>query len=428
LLKTDASGATLWTRTYGGENSDGSWCIHETSEGGYIIAGITESFGAGNYDVWLLKTDEEGDIVWTRTYGGSLLGGGKSVQQTSDGGYIIVGHTYSFASPDRWWSIYFIKTDSLGEAEWTKVYELGMDECGGNSVQQLSDGSYIIIGSFNYPWFPFLMKTDSLGNMLWYRYYDVGHHARALDGHETSDHGFIIIARWWLMDSRQYHGALIKTDMNGNELWTKLYDTYIRSGQQTTDGGYIVAGAYGSAWLMKTDSLGDSLWAKIYDTVPGVISMQQTSDEGYILSGNISVSGHGSDIYLLKTDVNGDMLWTKVYGGIDNDYSSRVRQTTDSGYIIAGYTEFWPYGAEVYLVKTGPDVGVEEFELTQNIFTHLKISPNPFRNNVNISYSIGQGVLSPRDENPRLLDGTKGIDLKIYNAMGCLVKRFVLPP
>ncbi|MBN2466003.1 hypothetical protein JXD38_10325, partial [candidate division WOR-3 bacterium] len=107
-----ASGDSLWTRTYGGTEVDEGFSVQQTADGGYIVAGATWSFGAGGFDVYLIKTGAQGDSLWTRTYGGTREDVGKEVRQTTDGGYIIAGRTYSFGGADE--DVYLIKTDSLG--------------------------------------------------------------------------------------------------------------------------------------------------------------------------------------------------------------------------------------------------------------------------------------------------------------------------
>jgi Tol biopolymer transport system component len=148
LVKTDANGDTLWTRTYGGASDEDGWCVDQTSpDGGYIIAGWTRSFGAGGKDLYLVKTDADGDTLWTRTYGGADDDWAMSVEQTPDGGYIMVGWTKSFGMGAN--DIYVIRTDASGDTLWTRTYG-GPDDEFGHSVQVTADGWYIVAGSTRY--------------------------------------------------------------------------------------------------------------------------------------------------------------------------------------------------------------------------------------------------------------------------------------
>jgi hypothetical protein len=166
LVKINANGDTLWTRTFGGTLDDVGMSVQETADSGYIIAGTTYSFGAGLGDVYLIKTSTDGDVQWTRTFGGAGDDFGCSVRQTADSGYVIAGCTNSFGAGS--YDVYFIKTNAHGDTLWTRVYG-GADGDGGNSVQQAADGGYIIAGS-TYSLGAggadiYLIKTDSLGNV-----------------------------------------------------------------------------------------------------------------------------------------------------------------------------------------------------------------------------------------------------------------------
>jgi len=206
----------VWMKTFGGGKEERGQSVQQTDDGGYIITGTTYSFGAGSFDVWLIKTDQNGNKIWDKTFGGKSADFGNSVQQTTDGGYIIAGSL----SWDR--LLFLIKTDRNGNMIWNDTFG-GSGEEEGKSVQQTVDGGYIITG-----------YTNSFGN----GYSDV-----------------------WL----------IKTDSDGNKVWDNTFGgtsfDYGTSVQLTTDGGYIITGytnsfgnGYSDVWLIKTDSDGNKVW------------------------------------------------------------------------------------------------------------------------------------------------------------------------
>jgi len=268
LIRTDDVGNTVWARNYGGPDWDYGSSVCETSDGGYIITGGTDSFGAGSDDVYLIKTDNVGDTVWTRTYGGSGVDCGNSVCEASDGGYVITGETASFGAGGD--DVYLIKTDSVGDTVWTRTYG-GPGRDGGWSVRETSDGGSIVAG-----W------TASFG-------------------------------------AGSYDVYLIKTDSLGDTVWTRTYGGLDVDGgysvDETSDGGYIVAGwtdPFGAGmedvYLIKTDSLGDTVWTRTYGgaDVDWGYSIEQTSDGGYIIAGLTWSCGAGAeDVYLIKTDGDG---------------------------------------------------------------------------------------------------------------------------
>ncbi|GAG49523.1 unnamed protein product, partial [marine sediment metagenome] len=194
VLKLSSDGDIEWQRTYGGRDSDVANSIQQTSDGGYIVAGYTASFGAGHYDIWVLKLSSDGDIEWQRTYGGRDSDRSYSIQQTSDGGYIVAGYTDSFGARNIW----VLKLSSDGDIEWQRIYG-GRDSDKSYSIQQTSDGGYIVAGdtdSFgrggNNIW---VLKLSSDGDIEWQRTYGDGSFDIAYSIKQTSDGGYIVAGR-----------------------------------------------------------------------------------------------------------------------------------------------------------------------------------------------------------------------------------------
>lgn len=363
--------AVQWQKTFGGSSWDEGHSVQQTSDGGYIIAGRTESFGAGYSDVYLIKTDSAGNLLWQKTFGGAYDDDGYSVQQTTDGGFIIAGRTESFGL--GWWDVYLIKTDPSGNLQWQKNFG-GVYWDKGYSVRQTSDGGFIIAG---WTWSSgldnvYLIKTDSSGNLLWEKTFGGTGNDYGESVQQTSDGGYIIAGGTLSFGAGSRDVYLIKTDPNGNSQWQKTFggasDDRGTSVQQTTDDGFIIAGWTGSfgvggyydVYLIKTDSAGNLLWEKTFGGAGGDSghSVQQTTDGGYIIAGETDFWGDlGGDVYIIKTDPNGNLQWQKTFGGADGDSGHSVQQTADGGYIIAGVTcSFGAGDADVYLIKLSSEV------------------------------------------------------------------------
>lgn len=248
LMKTNPNGDILWTKTYGGDNDDEGYSVLTTIDGGYIIVGYTRPFGAGNNDIYLIKTNASGDTLWTKTYGNEKRDCGYSVQQTLDGGYIITGVS-------NWYELCLIKTDAQGDALWTKTYGGDSQQQNeGHSVQQTLDGGYIIAGlTKSYGAGDddmYLVKTDSNGALLWEKTFggdreDVGYSVQ-----QTSDGGYIVAGYTGSFGKGLYSVYVVKTDLEGDTVWTKTYggtgQDYGYSIQETSDGDYVVVGRTGT--------------------------------------------------------------------------------------------------------------------------------------------------------------------------------------
>ena len=395
---------TLWTRTFGGSNSDDGFSIRQTIDGGYIITGFTNSYGAGAWDIYLLKCDMVGDLQWYNTFGGTNNDCGQCVQQTNDGGYIIAGYTYSYGAGGK--DIYLIKTDSLGNQEWYRTFG-GIGYEGSSSVQQTSDGGYIIIGctsSFGAGELDvYLIKTDELGNQQWFKIFGGSGDESGNDGQQTSDGGYIIVGSKAPPYSIAYDVYLIKTDILGNQLWSRTFgiNSYdIGNGvQQTNDDGYIIVGATGSGvsspvdvYLIKTSDSGNQQWYKTFGVSSNYdwgLSVQQTSDSGYILGGYISPL---ADIFAIKTDNAGNQFWYQTYwGSTSAELASEIRQIQDGGYIILGTTYSFGAGqSDVYLIRSDSEgTLVEGFGNNRpNDYILYPPFPNPFNNTTTITFNL----------------------------------------
>lgn len=362
---------TLWTRTHGGALFDAATSIQQTDDGGYIVAGSTESFGNGGADAWLVKLDEDGDQIWDQTFGGTGDDHASFVQQTADGGYIVVGINKSLGNGRE--DIWLIKTDENGVETWNKLFG-GPDDDRAHSVRVTSDGGYVLAGKTgNYEtsgedvW---LIKTDEDGVEVWNRTCGGADNEKAYLVQETTDGGYIMAGYTESYGNGQTDAWLVKADEDGYLVWDKTFggpdfeNAYFV--QQTADGGYILAGytrSYGAGegdvWLIKTDENGDESWNKMYggNQHDVAYAVQETVEGNFILAGLTNSRGAGGfDVWLIKTDGDGNETWNGTYGGSSDEYSFSVQQTADGGYVAAGYTSsFGSGGDDCYVVRVSSD-------------------------------------------------------------------------
>jgi hypothetical protein len=405
-------------KTYGDtadDHSDKGYAVLQTEDGGYIAAGEY-----GNYfklinhrtyyygDVYLVKTNEYGDTLWTKTYGdtGAVREGAYSMDNSSDGGYIICAYN------ETTYKLWLIKIDSQGDSIWTKKYQLGYYDAQGVCIKKVNDEGYIITGSISRDnpfrqYDIFLLKTNSKGDSTWLRTYDNNNNPdHGFYVQQTSDSGYIIAAS----------GLFIKTDSKGDTIWTKIYPGLPHSIYETKDGGYFIAGEYVEQpcegcelelhiLLLRTDSNGDTLWTrKINNGSYGdyAYAMKRTSDGGSIIAGETSYNYYDTDIYLLKLDEEGNYQWSSVIGrnlgetGDEKHYRGYdVEETSDGGYIITGlkwiYIGWYEY-LDLCLVKVndkGQLTGVNEAETKiPSYFELLQNYPNPFNSETVIRFSV----------------------------------------
>ncbi len=400
VVKLDPAGFIQWSKSYGSPGTDVAYSIKQTADNGYILTGFADTLGGditvnyGSQDIWILKLDAAGTLLWQKSYGGSSSENASDIEQTTDLGYIVAGTTYSndidvsgnHGNSDFW----IFKLDAVGTILWQKCFG-GTANDKAKSIQQTTDGGYIVAG-----------QTDSN------------------NGNVSGNHGGI---DYWV----------VKLDVSGNIQWKRCVGgsdhEVATSIVQTNDGGYAVAGHsrsndgdatdnYGANdyWIVKLSTTGAVQWEKNCGGTGDDIcfSLDLTIDEGFILSGytastNIDITGAlgDYDYWLVKIDSSGSLQWQKILGGSSGDQGQCVRQTSDGGYILTGcslstdgdVTGVHALSVDAWLVKLAPYVAIEEEEnnLSINIF------PNPSNGNFNISGLQGEN------------------EIEIYNCIGELI-------
>jgi len=347
VVKLDSSGSVQWQKCLGGSAEESGYLvevgakasIQQTNDGGYVIVGFTFSNDGdvsgnhGSRDVWVVKLNNTGSIMWQRCLGGSNSDCGHSIQQTAEGGYIVAGHTGSnngdvsgnHGGNDFW----VVKLDSSGGIQWQKCLG-GSNSEWATSVQQSSDGGYVIAGA-----------TDSN------------------DGDVSGNHGG---NDFWV----------VKLDSSGGIQWQKCLggsnSDHAHSIKQTNDGGYVivgftfsndgdVSGNHGSrdVWVVKLDSSGSVQWQKClgeYSYLDLAFSVKQTSDNGYVVAGlRASAKTSGISAILIKLDVSGNSSWQMCLDQSRKNLAFSVQQTNDSGYVVAGTYETYDECGDLWIIK-----------------------------------------------------------------------------
>jgi len=384
-----------WERTYGGIGNDAATSVVLGEDGGYVIAGYrtegwwdvdTTIFGSDTlYDStfvsetlpFAMKIDESGDSVWMRTYDTEYfyLNILPKIVRVTGSGYALL-----FGNMDKC----IIRTDNLGNELWRSTISSHYDYY----FAPTSDGGFVFTGKTGPPYDMLLDKRDSLCNPEWTEEYGGSEDEEGYSVAQTSDGGYIIGGMTETWGSHSYNTWVVRTDSLGVALWAKVYGEWgARSIIETDDGGFAFIEDF--YILYRTDSDGDTLWTCSYYYYNELYECIQTSDGGYIVAGYTYSFGAGlSDVYLVKTDAVGDTIWTRTYGGSDWDYGHSVAQTSDGGYIVAGYT--YSFGAglfDVYLIKTDSlgFTGIEESDAAKPAAFAISAYPNPFNSAVSIT-------------------------------------------
>lgn len=362
-----------WTKTYGGKGNDRPYSIEQTEDGGYIIAGSTDSYGAGKRDFWILQLDPAGELVWQTTLGGRGNDAALKATQLAGGNYLVAGTSDSLDGRSH---VSIARLDNQGSTEWETAYGDREHEMAETSefFQVMSDGGSII-GAWTsdddeaeHPERAtmHIMKVDESGNPLWQNSFEFSavNVLRAIQ--PTRDHGYIATGYALRKSTNNQDLVVLKLDRRGKLLWKsslggdKTDQAY--SIQETADDGFVVAGTTASfgagdydMWVVRLNPKGAVVWQKAYggNRMETACSVRPTADGGYIVAGSTeSFDSKKQDILLMKLDANGAVQWQRLFGGDGNDTAAAVAQTVDHTYILTGRTESFGAGkGDIWVLK-----------------------------------------------------------------------------
>jgi hypothetical protein len=403
--------AIQWQKVLGSSSDEFPNSINQTTDGGYIVAGITRSLGGGsgsysieNQDILVMKLDSSGNLQWQKVFGEYGEDGASAIQQTTDGGYILVGYTGVSSNRNVW----VIKLDSSGNLQWQKVLG-GYGEDSGSDIQQTFDGGYILVGTtassgtgdvgMNHGdkdvW---VVKLSPAGSLQWQRLYGGSSDEGGSSIRQTSDGGYVLSGYTGSSNSgdvgsNPYGGAawVVKLNAGGTIEWQKViegisYDAGAAI-RQTGDGGYVLIGNTGPGTsvnaspghgvvdylVAKLNAGGTIEWQKVLGgtSVDHAKAIEQTTDGGYIMtgysastnSGDVGLNHGPSDAWVVKLDPSGSIQWQRLFGGIDNEWGMDIQQTSDGGYVFTGNT----------MSSNSGDVGLN---YGRNDFWVVKLAPD----------------------------------------------------
>ncbi|MDD1654986.1 MAG: PEGA domain-containing protein [Methanomicrobiales archaeon] len=360
---------TSWERTYGGGLTDTGESVRPTADGGYVVAGSTNSFGRGDFDVALYGIGPDGHLLWEQNLGTDADEFGTDVQVTPDGGFIVTGWSWS---PSSSTDVYLVRTDGSGRKLWERRYG-GSGSDYGNAVVTLPDGGYAIAGSTCSPGGLediLLIRVGKDGELLWQTTiggaaYDAGFDLLPVDN------GNFVIAGSTDSFGSSREMFLVYAGSDGTPLWQQHYGgpgtQEGRSLARAADGGYVVAGGTDPAltgeWdacVIRTDSLGRFRWQQTWGrggTEYGS-AVAMTGDDGIVLAGRTTSLEPSMDIFLVRWTPLGTELWQRTFGGARYDTASGLNVTADGGLVIAGTTASFGSDDDVYLVRLAPPSGI----------------------------------------------------------------------
>ena len=387
-----AATSDTWFKTYGGNRDDVCDDVLLADDGGYFLVGTTnlrfESERQG--DVYLIRTDGAGEVLWEKTYEKEGYQGGQTISRTSDGGLLISGGTSSASTKGI--DVYLMKLDQDGNELWFKTFGGPLDEMA--AAQQMADGSYMLAGNIvdpndfvadpgaaGYGGFEgrsniYLAKLDATGNELWSHAFGGEKNVLITGGVQTPDGGGLLLATILYFPESGDDVWLLKVDENGNEVWSRTWEEGsigARDLVQTADGNYLITGSYSPSdgtdsnedfLFIKIDPEGNELWTSTFgdpDMIDYGMVLAETIDGGYVAAGERveDLYTWNADISLVKIDENGQLLWEQIIETDAHCMFGTILQHPDGGYIMAG-SAFNDRTFDIFMIKTDADGNVGE--------------------------------------------------------------------
>jgi hypothetical protein len=356
----------LWTRNYGGAETDVATCIRPTLDGNYIVAGTTQSFGAD--DIYLIKINPQGDTLWTRVLDFGNIEQGNSLWPTADGGFLIAGSIFYMDMGNQ--ALLLVRTNDQGDTLWTRAYSAGWTNYA-TVIKPTPDGGYVVAGAASTVIGDndlYLLKINAFGDTLWTRTFGTDRNDEVYDVTQTADGGYIVGGNSWMQNTNA-SSYVVKTDALGYPQWTRNYGVYVilvAFVQQTADGGYMLAGSgvptgtqHLGGFLMKTDSAGNALWTQMHSENPLdelIVAAQATSDGGCVLAGSLAnLDSALIGMQITRMDSAGTVLWYRTYEAGTQAEALSIIEAPDHSYIVAGRAETEMNGTDFNILRTGPE-------------------------------------------------------------------------
>jgi hypothetical protein len=372
-----------WTKTYGGVGSEGGRALCATRDDGYLVVGYTFATGAPDADILVIKTDAMGDMIWSRRFGGAGTEYGNACMEIDDG-YLILGYTTSFGAGSK--DLYLLKIDNEGNEVWSKTFG-GQSWDVGTAICKAGDSDYFVCGfthSLGYGEEDiYLLRIDAQGVAIWYRTFGGWRIDIPYSIHSTKDGGCVIAA------SSGSHSAntdfyLAKFDSVGEREWTQFFEAtgehghgfdWCKGSSPAGDGGWIVTGYSDCNDMMdvvvvKTDSLGNKQWLTSFGNKPfydygNAVCM--TGDGGYVVAGitksMVRPTEHDkriydNDVYVVKLDTEGHIIWERTIGEKGVGWANGIHMDPDGDFVIIGHTSSGENGSlDVLLMKLDGQAG-----------------------------------------------------------------------